>query len=102
MHHALAMVDGARKVEGGDHLQSRQIDAIAMAFIDLEADQAGAVAVGRVGHELTGTPWVAAAILDVLAFNEPISPHDRTPHPMKKFLQGHRITTCLYRPSRWA
>ena len=47
-----------------------------MALVDLETDQAGAVAVGRVGHGLARAAEVAAAILDVLAFNAPVSGHD--------------------------
>ena len=72
---ALAMMNGARKVEGGDDRQTIELHIVAMTLVDLEADQAGAVAVGRIGHRLARAAEIAAAIFDVLAFDQPIASH---------------------------
>ena len=79
MHYALAMMNGARKVEGGDDRKIIELHAVAMALVDLEADHASAMVVRRVGHRLTRTTEVAAAVFDVLAFDQPVTSHVSLP-----------------------
>src|SRR3984893_7985276 len=80
LHYALAMMDGPREIESaGDH-QVVEPHVLAIAPVDLECDEAGARAVGRVGHRFARTALITAAILDVLAFDLPaLARHFRLP-----------------------
>jgi hypothetical protein len=44
-----------------------------MALVDDEADRAGAVSLGRVGHGFARATHVATAVFDPAAFDRPIS-----------------------------
>src|SRR3954463_1194532 len=69
------MVDRPRKVEGRHNRQAIERHGITVTLVDLERNGPGAVALRRVRHRFTRTSQIAAAVLDVLAFNHPITSH---------------------------
>src|ERR1700751_11490 len=72
------------EIEGADDRQVIEMNILAMPLIDLERDQPGAVAVGRVGHRFARAAMVTTAILDVPAFDLPIlTRHPRSSLPFE-------------------
>src|SRR5215471_5359242 len=82
-------MDRPRKIESGDNRQVIERHVFAPTPVDFEGNQAGAMTVGRVGHRLTRTTPIAAAIFDVPALDLPV-------------FAGHFRLPCLVYRSFWA
>src|SRR5436309_15460334 len=68
----MAVMERPREIERADHGQVVEPHVLAPPLVDLECDETGAIAVGRVGHRFARTALITAAILDVPAFDFPL------------------------------
>src|SRR6476620_9234598 len=70
-----------------------------MPFINLKADQAGAVPVCRIRHRLTRATEIATTIFDILPFNRPVSFHDSSTSLFRLSLVLRKIQVSAHEPS---